>query len=50
MIVTCSSCSSRHLLADRLGWFGEAGAVDRFLAERGDREGGFLERAVAGGE
>lgn len=50
VIVTCSSCSSRHLLADRLGWFGEAGAVDRFLAERGDREGGFLERAVAGGD
>ena len=41
VIVTCASCSSRHLLSDRLGWFGAAGAVDKFLAERGSsiREG-----------
>lgn len=40
VIVTCASCASRHLLSDRLGWFGEAGAVDKFLAERGGGGGG----------
>lgn len=32
VIVTCDGCSARHLLADRLGWFGDKGAVDDFLA------------------
>lgn len=52
VIVTCGGCSARHLLSDRLGWFGEAGAVDKFLAQRGGgEEGGPLlrERAVVAG-
>jgi len=49
VIVTCASCASRHLLSDRLGWFGEAGGVEKFLAEReGGGGGGVRERAVTG--
>eukprot|EP00891_Asterochloris_glomerata_P002389 jgi/Astpho2/2389/gw1.00044.161.1_t len=32
VLVTCPQCQARHLLADRLGWFGEPGSVDDFLA------------------
>ena len=35
VLVTCPQCQARHLLADRLGWFGEPGSVDDFLADRG---------------
>ena len=34
VIVTCPGCQSRHVLADRLGWFGEKGDVEDFLRER----------------
>ena len=36
VIVTCGGCTARHVLADRLGWFGAPGAVDDFLAEAGE--------------
>ena len=35
VLVTCPQCQARHLLADRLGWFGEPGSVDDFLADHG---------------
>lgn len=37
VIVTCPGCKSRHLLADRLGWFGEKGSIEDVLAERGEQ-------------
>ena len=46
--MTCASCSSRHLLSDRLGWFGEKGAVDKFLSEKAE-EGFIREGAVSAG-
>ena len=39
VIVTCPGCNGRHLLADRLGWFGERSSIEDILAERGDGEG-----------
>ena len=35
VIVKCPKCANLHLIADRLGWFGEPGSVDQFLAEQG---------------
>ena len=39
VIVTCPGCQSRHVLADRLGWFGEKGDVEDFLRERKREQG-----------
>ena len=36
VIVQCPGCSARHLLADRLGWFGEAGSIEDVLADKGE--------------
>ena len=38
VIVQCPGCSARHLVADRLGWFGERGSVEDFLRQRGQGE------------
>eukprot|EP00897_Mesotaenium_endlicherianum_P008346 jgi/Mesen1/753/ME000110S_11019 len=35
VIVQCPGCRNNHLIADRLGWFGENGDVEAFLAEKG---------------
>ena len=35
VIVQCPSCSVKHLVADRLGWFGEPGSVEDFMKQRG---------------
>lgn len=35
VIVRCPSCDARHLVADRLGWFGDRGSVEDFLKGRG---------------
>lgn len=35
VIVRCPSCKNLHLIADRLGWLGEPGTVESFLAEKG---------------
>ena len=35
VIVQCPTCSARHLVADRLGWFGEPGSIEDFLRQRG---------------
>ena len=34
----CPGCQARHLIADRLGWFGEKGSIEDFLAEHGESE------------
>ena len=31
VLVDCPGCNVRHLIADRKGWFGEAGSVESFL-------------------
>ena len=36
VLVDCPGCNARHLVADRMGWFGEKGDVASFLAERGE--------------
>jgi len=36
VLVECPGCGSRHLIADHLGWFGTAGTVEQFAAERGN--------------
>ena len=35
VIVQCPSCKGRHLLADRLGWFGEDASIEDTLARHG---------------
>lgn len=35
VIVQCPGCKNRHLLADRLGWFGEDGSIEDILARHG---------------
>jgi protein import protein ZIM17 len=35
VIVRCFTCKNLHLIADRLGWFGEPGSVEDFLKEKG---------------
>ncbi|WOL00030.1 hypothetical protein Cni_G08743 [Canna indica] len=36
VVARCSGCNNLHLIADRLGWFGEPGSVEDFLATRGE--------------
>lgn len=36
VIVRCGGCDVQHLLADRLGWFGESGDIEDFLREKGE--------------
>ena len=36
VIVRCPGCQGNHLIADRLGWFGEPGSVEDYLAQRGE--------------
>uniref|UniRef100_A0A0D6R655 DNL-type domain-containing protein n=1 Tax=Araucaria cunninghamii TaxID=56994 RepID=A0A0D6R655_ARACU len=36
VIVRCGGCNNLHLIADRLGWFGEPSSVEDFLCARGE--------------
>ncbi len=36
VIVECPRCNGRHLVADRLGWFGQPGSVEDYLEQRGE--------------
>ncbi|KAK6137910.1 hypothetical protein DH2020_028344 [Rehmannia glutinosa] len=36
VVARCDGCKNLHLIADRLGWFGEPGSVEEFLAARGE--------------
>ncbi|KAH9605274.1 hypothetical protein KSS87_017796, partial [Heliosperma pusillum] len=36
VVVRCGGCNNLHLMADRLGWFGEPGSVEDLLNARGD--------------
>lgn len=38
VIVRCPGCNGNHLIADRLGWFGEPGSVENYLQEQGQGE------------
>lgn len=35
VLVRCPKCRNLHLIADRLGWFGEPGSVEDFLEQQG---------------
>lgn len=35
VVARCEGCSNLHLIADRLGWFGEPGSVEDLLAAQG---------------
>ncbi|KAL7109368.1 hypothetical protein ACP275_06G171200 [Erythranthe tilingii] len=37
VVARCDGCNNLHLIADRLGWFGEPGSVEEFLAARGEK-------------
>ena len=34
VIVTCPGCQVKHVIADRMGWFGEPGSVEDFIAQK----------------
>ncbi|KAF4380166.1 hypothetical protein F8388_023335 [Cannabis sativa] len=36
VVARCGGCDNLHLIADHLGWFGEPGKVEDFLAARGE--------------
>eukprot|EP00252_Welwitschia_mirabilis_P025162 TRINITY_DN7755_c0_g1_i1.p1 TRINITY_DN7755_c0_g1~~TRINITY_DN7755_c0_g1_i1.p1 ORF type:complete len:204 (-),score=32.32 TRINITY_DN7755_c0_g1_i1:225-836(-) len=36
VIVRCGGCKNLHLIADRLGWFGEPSSVEDFLRAKGE--------------
>ncbi|XP_057979122.1 uncharacterized protein LOC131165395 [Malania oleifera] len=36
VVARCGGCNNLHLIADRLGWFGEPGSVEDYLAARGE--------------
>ncbi|CAL9072254.1 unnamed protein product [Musa acuminata var. zebrina] len=36
VVARCGGCNNLHLIADRLGWFGEPGSVEDFLAAQGE--------------
>ncbi|KAM3268109.1 hypothetical protein P3S67_031659 [Capsicum chacoense] len=36
VVARCDGCNNIHLIADRLGWFGQPGSVEDFLAARGE--------------
>lgn len=36
VVARCGGCDNLHLIADRLGWFGEPGSVEDFLSSRGE--------------
>ncbi|KAL6497698.1 hypothetical protein OROHE_027023 [Orobanche hederae] len=36
VVARCDGCNNLHLIADRLGWFGEPGSVEEFLSARGE--------------
>lgn len=36
VLVRCGHCTQLHLIADRLGWFGDATDIEQILRERGD--------------
>ncbi|TVU27681.1 hypothetical protein EJB05_19178, partial [Eragrostis curvula] len=36
VVARCGGCDNLHLIADRLGWFGEPGSIEDFLAAQGE--------------
>lgn len=36
VVARCGGCNNLHLIADHLGWFGEPGSIEDFLAARGE--------------
>ncbi|XP_044953270.1 DNL-type zinc finger protein [Hordeum vulgare subsp. vulgare] len=35
VVARCGGCNNLHLMADRLGWFGQPGSIEDFLAAQG---------------
>lgn len=36
VVARCGGCDNLHLIADHLGWFGEPGSIEDFLAAQGE--------------
>ncbi|CAL0299694.1 unnamed protein product [Lupinus luteus] len=36
VVARCEGCNNLHLIADRLGWFGEPGSIEDYLAANGE--------------
>lgn len=36
VVARCGGCNNLHLIADRLGWFGQPGSIEDFLAAQGE--------------
>ena len=50
VVVRCQHCDNQHLIADRLGWFGDRTDIEQILAERGEEVSRLLADDVQGGE
>ena len=48
VIVTCPGCQVKHVIADRMGWFGEPGSVEDFIAQKTKDGGQSKARATRG--
>ena len=45
VLIQCSSCKNRHLIADHLGWFRDSSTtIETLMRERGEK----VKRAVVG--
>ena len=40
VVVTCPGCERKHVVADRLGWFGEKGDAGDFIQEKEKKKKG----------
>ncbi|KAL8093249.1 uncharacterized protein LOC141693349 [Apium graveolens] len=37
VVARCGGCNNLHLIADHLGWFGEPGSIEEFVAAHGEQ-------------
>ena len=46
VIIRCPGCNGDHLIADRLGWFGEPGSIEDYFRQQGEGDGLLLDKKL----